>query len=138
MIVMFGGAPSVLGQHYYISDDTTGSIEPKWDFSSAAFPGDQQAFFIGSKVGDIPSPDGNVSNIDWVSLANVDGALADTVFRVDTIGGQPPSLDVRSVCMRSMILHLIKYLTSSAQLGTVRCRSNSRQSIVSTTHRTID
>ena len=94
MISMFAGAPSVLGQHYYISNGTDGSILPKWDFSSAAFPGDQQAFFVGSKMGDIPSPAGNATNVDWVSLTHVDGALADMVFRVDTIGGQPPTTEV--------------------------------------------
>jgi hypothetical protein len=93
MISMFGGAPSVLGQHYYIAA-SDGTILPKWDFTSGAFPGDQQAFFVGAKEGDIPSPSGNATNVDWVSLSRIDGGLADMVFRVDTIGGQPPTTDV--------------------------------------------
>lgn len=97
---MFGGAPSVLGQHYYISGPN-GTIQPKWDFTSAAFPGDDQAFFLGAKEGDIPSPDGNATNIDWVSLSRIDGGLADEVYRVDTIGGQPPSAEVSILIQRN-------------------------------------
>lgn len=97
MIAMFAGAPSVLGQHYYAFEETTGSTVPIWDFTSDAFPRNRQAFFIGRRTGSIPSPAGSMANIDWVSLANAGGSLADTVFRVDTIGGQAPTTSVSTL-----------------------------------------
>jgi hypothetical protein len=83
----------VLGQHYFIVNPLTGTgISPKWDFSAKgdAFPGNPKAFAVGSKVGDLPAPTGS-KNIDWLQLKVVQGELADTVYRVDTYGGQPPA-----------------------------------------------
>ena len=45
---------------------------------------------IGAKAGDLPAPTGP-SNIDWLQVKNVQGELANTLYRVDTKGGQPPS-----------------------------------------------
>jgi len=88
---MFQGASSVLGQHYYVENAAGNATLPKWDFTSAAFNGDETAFVIGAKMGDIPAPAGNQTDVDWVSLTNMSGSLASMVFRVDTLGGQPPT-----------------------------------------------
>ena len=86
--------PTVLGQHYFVpnANTTAGNpaLSPKWDFTSNAEKGNAQAFFIGAKVGDLPAPTGK-GDVDWLQLKNVAGKLADTVYRVDTKGGQPPA-----------------------------------------------
>jgi hypothetical protein len=94
LISAAGNNPLVLGQHYYVSKDkcAAGSpaLSPKWDFTSNAERGNAAAFLIGAKVGNLPAPTGS-NNVDWVQLKNAEGELADTVYRVDTKGGQPPS-----------------------------------------------
>ncbi|KAJ7635061.1 hypothetical protein FB45DRAFT_743273 [Roridomyces roridus] len=79
----------VLGQHYFVNS-STGSLVPKWDFTSAALAGHADAFFIGAKVGDIPAPDGPPA-VDWLMLNNTSGALAQQVFRINTVGGDAPA-----------------------------------------------
>ncbi|THH00864.1 hypothetical protein EW026_g1722 [Hermanssonia centrifuga] len=82
----------VLGQHYFITNPITGSgLSPKWDFTSASEAGNPDAFVVGARTGDIPSPTDPAVNIDWLSLSAVQGALADQIFRVQTRGGQPPT-----------------------------------------------
>jgi len=94
VIKMLGHVKLVLGQHYFVANPnpTAGSpaILPKWDFTSNAEKGNLDAFFIGSKTGDLPAPTGK-NDVDWVQLKNVEGKLADTVYRVYTKGGQPPT-----------------------------------------------
>jgi hypothetical protein len=93
-ISALGNNPLVLGQHYYVPNPkpTMGSpaVSPKWDFTSDAEQGHAEAFVIGAKVGSLPAPTGS-HDIDWVQLRNVEGQLADTIYRVDTRGGQPPA-----------------------------------------------
>lgn len=87
-------SPFVLGQHYYIVNPLTGSgISPKWDFTSASFPSNPNAFVVGDKKGDVHAPEDPSVNIDWVSLDKLgsEGELADKIFRVMTRGGQPPA-----------------------------------------------
>jgi hypothetical protein len=80
----------VIGQYYFIIGPT-GSLSPKWDFtSSGPTAGNPDAFVVAAKVGDIPAPTGS-QDIDWVELKGVDGKLASEIFRVDTHAGQPPS-----------------------------------------------
>ncbi|PSR90833.1 hypothetical protein PHLCEN_2v4802 [Hermanssonia centrifuga] len=82
----------VLGQHYFITNPITGSgLSPKWDFTSASKAGNANAFVVGARTGDIPSPTDPAVNIDWLSLSGVQGDLADQIFRVQTRGGQPPT-----------------------------------------------
>ncbi|KII95430.1 hypothetical protein PLICRDRAFT_34283 [Plicaturopsis crispa FD-325 SS-3] len=84
--------PAVLGYHYYVTNPTTGTgVSPKWDFTSAKFAGNANAFVVGAKAGDIASPAGNASNVDWLSVNPVQGSLASKIFRIDTVNGQPPS-----------------------------------------------
>jgi hypothetical protein len=89
-----GDNPLVLGQHYYVPNPkpAAGSpaVSPKWDFTSNAEKGNAEAYVIGAKVGDLPAPTCS-DDIDWVQLKNVEGELANAVYRVDTMGGQPPA-----------------------------------------------
>ena len=84
--------PGVLGQHYFVPNPKTGvGLSPKWDFTSAKLAGDADAFMIGAVNSSIPSPDAPASDVTWLHVVNVEGGLADTIFRFDTVGGQPPS-----------------------------------------------
>jgi hypothetical protein len=92
---MLGHNPIVLGQHYFVANGTdpaTGgpAISPVWDFTSDAERGNPEAYVIAAVVGDIPAPTGK-DDVDWLQLKKVEGELADTVYRVDTKGGQPPT-----------------------------------------------
>ncbi|KAF5389593.1 hypothetical protein D9757_004185 [Collybiopsis confluens] len=81
----------VLGQHYFVTNPITGSgISPKWDFTSRTFPGNPEAFVVGSKLADVPAPTGKL-DVDWLKFSNATGDLANEVYRVDTRGGQPPA-----------------------------------------------
>ncbi|KAH7878649.1 uncharacterized protein C8R40DRAFT_1090532 [Lentinula edodes] len=82
--------PTILGQHYFVPNPTGSGLSPKWDFTSESFAGNNAAYVIGRAVGDIPSPDGS-ANIDWLYLTNVQGGLAQEVYRTNTTGGQPPT-----------------------------------------------
>ncbi|OCH85780.1 hypothetical protein OBBRIDRAFT_838704 [Obba rivulosa] len=84
--------PFILGQHFFITNPITGSgLSPKWDFTSASLKGHSDAFAVGAKVGDLPAPTDNVTNIDWLQLNVVQGDLASEIFRIQTRGGQPPT-----------------------------------------------
>ncbi|KAF9010093.1 hypothetical protein BDQ17DRAFT_1347534 [Cyathus striatus] len=87
----FVKTPAILGQHYFVQNPITGQgISPKWDFTSAVFAGNPNAFVVGAKVGDILAPTGS-QDIDWLALTKAVGSLADQVYRTDTHKGQPPS-----------------------------------------------
>lgn len=85
--------PLILGQHYFVTNPVTGTgISPKWDFtSSGKFAGNQDAYFIGAPVGNVPAPSNPAKNVAWLHIGHVEGELADEVFRYDTVGGQPPT-----------------------------------------------
>jgi len=83
------GNPYVLGQHFF-QTNAAGGFSPVWDFRSASQVGHPNAFVVGAKTGDLPSPNG-ASNVDWLQLKNSSGLLADEIFRTNTISGQPPS-----------------------------------------------
>jgi hypothetical protein len=75
-----------LGVHDFVKYN--GSLTPNFDFTSSQ--GDPNDFFYGKKIGNVPSPDGS-DNVDWLVLQNVLGKLANTVYRVGTVKGQPPA-----------------------------------------------
>ncbi len=80
---------NVEGQHYFVNQN--GQLVPVWDFrSSGENRGRSNAIVFARKIADVPSPDGP-DNIDWVELKKLSGDLADLVYRVDTVKGQPPS-----------------------------------------------
>ncbi|KAJ7124313.1 hypothetical protein C8R44DRAFT_734821 [Mycena epipterygia] len=85
-------APTLLGFHYFINSPTGTGLSPVWDFrSKGAFAGNATAFVVGAKVGDILAPSDPATNIDWLALTNIEGDLASNIFRIDTVGGQPPT-----------------------------------------------
>jgi len=81
---------SLLGQHYFIQNTTSGGISPVWDFRANAFAGNPSAFVVAAEVGGIPAPTGP-SDVDWLALKGLEGELATQVFRVETKSGQPPA-----------------------------------------------
>lgn len=85
--------PEVLAQHYFITNPITGQgLSPKWDFtSSGAFEGNPDAFIVAKGKGSIPAPTDPAHNVAWLDVVNVQGKIADEVFRFDTVGGQPPA-----------------------------------------------
>lgn len=84
--------PIILGQHYFVTNPTTGTgVSPKWDFTSASLKGHTDAFVVGARIGDLAAPTNPATNVDWLALNAAQGNLADEVFRVETRGGQPPS-----------------------------------------------
>jgi len=84
-------APVVLGQHFFIPNPTGTGLSPEWNFSSASEKGHPNAFVVGAKAGDIPAPSNPGTNVDWLELNAVEGDLASQVYRIETIGGQPPT-----------------------------------------------
>ncbi|KAF7318567.1 hypothetical protein HMN09_00367000 [Mycena chlorophos] len=94
-------APTLLGYHYFINSPTspgTGALSPEWDFTLRSH--DPALFVVGAKVGDLPAPPpsdpGPKLDVDWLMLDGVPGydglnLLAGEIFRVETVGGQPPS-----------------------------------------------
>ncbi|KAJ7659142.1 hypothetical protein DFH06DRAFT_1130701 [Mycena polygramma] len=86
------GAPHLDGFHYFVPSPSGTGLSPKWDFTSTGkFAGNSTAFVLGAKVGDILAPTDPAANVDWLSLNRVDGDLASQIFRIDTVGGQPPT-----------------------------------------------
>lgn len=83
----------VLCQHYFVPNPTTGQgLSPKWDFtSSGAFEGNADAFIVAKGKGSIPAPTNATRDVAWLDVVNVQGKIADEVFRFDTVGGQPPA-----------------------------------------------
>jgi hypothetical protein len=77
------------GQHYFANQN--GVLEAVWDLtSSGPFSGNPGAIVFAHKVQTADSPDGP-NNIAWVELKKDSGELANTVYRVNTVQGQPPS-----------------------------------------------
>jgi len=76
------------GDHYFQKlSATAASANPVFDLR-ATKKGDYVAV---SKVTSVASPVTPASTVAWVQLKNVEGSLAQSVFRVETAGGQPPA-----------------------------------------------
>jgi len=83
----YGIAP--YGEYYFVEQN--GSLVPVWDLmSTGAYAGNPDAIVYAQKVKGIPSPEGSY-NVDWVELKKMSGGLANLIYRVDTVEGQPPS-----------------------------------------------
>ena len=79
----------LLGYHYFINDN--GTLRPKFDFTSTGpNKGNPDAFVVATKAVDVPAPN-SAQDVDWLELKALLGKLADSVFRVYTRGGQPPT-----------------------------------------------
>ncbi|OBZ67687.1 hypothetical protein A0H81_12360 [Grifola frondosa] len=85
--------PEILAQHYFVPNPVTGQgVSPKWDFrSSGAFEGVQDAFIIAKGKGTLPAPTNSTRDVNWLDVVNVEGDIASEVFRIDTVGHQPPA-----------------------------------------------
>jgi hypothetical protein len=100
----------VEGQHYFVEQN--GALVPVWDLrSSGENAGNTNAIVFAEKVKNTPSPDGP-DNVDWVELKKLSGGLADQVYRVDTVKGQPPStvsssIDIVPVLSINMIFFAV-------------------------------
>ncbi|CAE6436856.1 unnamed protein product [Rhizoctonia solani] len=88
--------PLMLGDHYFIPNPAVNgtSLTPVFDFRAGVKKGDSNGFVAVKKLGNTPSPAGS-ANVDWLMLQNIGGtiggSLANTVMRVDTKSGQPPT-----------------------------------------------
>lgn len=89
--------PYALGQHYFVPNRGNASdpdIYAKWDFSSAVLKHDQNAknaYAVGVRTGQVPSPDDPAHDADWLSLTPllVDGKPDGELRRP----GLPPALE---------------------------------------------
>jgi len=89
-----GYQPKLLGHHYFVNNPTgAAGVSPKFDFTSDSEKGDPNAYVVTAKTGDIPAPQNPTTNVDWLELKAISGQgdLAEYVFRILTLGGQPPS-----------------------------------------------
>jgi hypothetical protein len=102
---------NVEGQHYFVEQD--GSLVPVWDLrSSGENTGNPNAIIFAEKVKSAPSPNGP-ENVDSVELKKLSGGLANLVYRLDSVKGQPPStvssfldfLPVLSTNMNFFVVH---------------------------------
>jgi len=76
------------GDYYFVEQN--GALVPVWDLrSSGPYAGNPNAIVFAQKYKSTPSPDGPV-NIDWVELQKLSGGLANVIYRVKTVQGQPP------------------------------------------------
>lgn len=99
--------PEVIqADHYFIPSATGTGLSPVWDFrTSQKFHGQDNAVFVGKGAGSVVPPVDPPHNINWLRVGKVSGDIADEVYRIDTIGGQPPT-SVSSLLV-SMILESI-------------------------------
>jgi len=93
MRAALGPNPAVLGHHYFVTTPGGTGVSPTFDFRADSLKGDASAFVIASKAGDILAPQDPKTNVDWLELKGIagQGDLAKYVFRILTIGGQPPA-----------------------------------------------
>jgi len=86
-------APEVIqADHYFIPNPSGTGIAPLWDFrNTKRFHGKEDAFFVGAGVASVAAPTDPSDNINWLRITSILGGFADEVYRIDTIGGQPPT-----------------------------------------------
>ena len=83
---------NINGQHYF-QISGSGSV-PVWDLrADEPFKGNSEAFVVAHKVKSIDSPDDPTNDVTWLELDNDpgQGRLAKKIYRINTVGGQPPS-----------------------------------------------
>jgi len=86
-------SPEVISSdHYFIPNSAGSGLSPVWDFrTTQRFHGKDDAVFVGRGVGSVVPPVDPSNNINWLRVGKVSGGIADEVYRIDTIGGQPPT-----------------------------------------------
>jgi hypothetical protein len=103
---------TVTGQHYF-QPGNNGTLEPIWDLRSVGqFEGNPGALFGGHKLFSIPSPNNSAVDVAWLELGNDFGSLANKVYRINTVSGQPPQTVSSSVdrcisCSINVILFIV-------------------------------
>jgi len=91
-IPAFVPADLILAQHFFIPNPAGAGLSPVWDFrATQRFHGVADALFVGKGVGALPDPVNPAVDITWLQVGRVSGSIADEVFRIDTVGGQPPT-----------------------------------------------
>jgi hypothetical protein len=102
---------NVEGQYYFVEQN--GVLVPVWDLrSSGENAGNPNAIIFAQKVKSAPSPNGP-ENIDWVELKKLSGGLANLVYRVDTVKGQPPSTVSSSLDFVSVLFNQHDFFCSA-------------------------
>ena len=82
----------VLADHYFVPNPSGTGLSPMWDMrATKRFQGNQNAFMLGKSDGTVASPVDPSLNINWLRVAEASGDAADEVYRIDTLGGQPPT-----------------------------------------------
>jgi hypothetical protein len=88
-----------VGQHYFVEEN--GALVPVWDLTATA----KNAIAFGRVIHSAFSPDGptNIFRREFNQLPGSPGALANTIYEIDTVAGQPPfgvssSLDLCLSC----------------------------------------
>jgi len=85
-------APEVIQSDHYFISNSAGGLSPVWDFrTNQKFRGQDNAVFVGRGVGSVVPPVDPADNINWLRVGKVSGDIANEVYRIDTIGGQPPT-----------------------------------------------
>jgi hypothetical protein len=78
---------SVYGTFY--STQQNGVLIPVWNLTSIGSDGNNtHATIYGQKANSVPSS--NATNVNWVEY-NTSTVWANTIYSVNTVGGQPPS-----------------------------------------------
>lgn len=78
-----------LGTHFFQPNPSGAGISPVFDYRAASRQHDADAFVLAAPKGSLPAPTGP-QDVAWLELTQAQGDLGKEVFRVDTIGGQPP------------------------------------------------
>jgi len=92
-IIPFFLSPEITqADHYFISNPAGAGLSPVWDFrATQRFYGQEDAIIVGKGVGSVVPPVDPADNINWLRVGKVSGDIANEVYRIDTIGGQPPT-----------------------------------------------
>ena len=73
-----------IGEHYFVNKDST--LVPVWDCTSSF--NNPNAIVYAQKKNSSPSPD-PTHNVAWLELVGESGGLANRIYRIGTVGGQP-------------------------------------------------
>ncbi|KAI1788648.1 hypothetical protein LXA43DRAFT_974693 [Ganoderma leucocontextum] len=112
--------PTILAQHFFQTNPVTGQgVSPVWDFrSNPRFKGKDDAYILGRGNGSIPSPQDSKKDVAWLHVVNVQGHMADEVFRFDTVGGQPPAACTYGTDKDISVKYVSKYIFYG---GSINC-----------------
>lgn len=82
----------ILADHYFVPNPSGTGLSPVWDFrATKRFYGNKNAYMLGASVKSVVPPVDPADNVNWLRLRKVSGDIADEAYRIDTIGGQPPT-----------------------------------------------